>query len=690
MPPARVRTMCPMNCHPTYCGMLVEVGADGRARRVDGDPDNPDSRGFLCVRGRAAVEIPHNERRLRVPLRRAGARGGGAWREIGWPAALDEIAGQIRATRPDRVGVWFGHGAYVTTIARPLIMRFGHLGGFQVWNPAIVCWALGAYGLALTGVLEANTKEDLAAHSNLVVLWGANLASQPTTAPHLVAARRRGARVVVIDVRRSEAARQADEVYLIRPGTDAALALAIAHVLVAEGLIDRAFIDRHTVGFDAYAASLGAATPAWAAAHTGLAAADIVHLARLYATTRPAMILVGGSSLAKHRDGWQPGRAISTLPALTGQLGIPGGGLGPRHRSFPTGDAFADLAAADRRPPGDYVPSHMASMAKVMEDGKLDILLLLGTDLLSSFADAGRLERHLGRVGLIVAYDIFPNETIRRVADIVLPGTVWLEEIGLKDTATHLYLMEKALEPQWQARALADVLCGLAARIPVADFFPWVDVEDYLTAYLAPQAGGLSVRGLREAGGFVERGRLSHVPYADHRYPTPSGKIELYSERAAALGLSPLPAFTPRETGGGPERPGLEFRQGRTLTAFHAFYDAGRALPTLARVDPEPELWIHPVDATARSLGPGQPIEIYNERGAFGARARVTEDVLPGVVWMRDGWPGLNVLTSGAPCLEPTASDGLDPRIPGGQASFEAQVEIRPRGPVPAAPGRSS
>ncbi|PYM81862.1 MAG: hypothetical protein DME09_15930, partial [Candidatus Rokuibacteriota bacterium] len=165
MPAGRIRTMCPMNCHPTYCGMLVEVGADGRAHRIDGDPDNPDSHGFLCVRGRAAVEIPHNERRLRVPLRRAGARGSGAWREIGWPAALDEIAGQIRATRPDRVGVWFGHGAYVTTIARPLIMRFGHLGGFQVWNPAIVCWALGAYGLALTGVLEANTKEDLAAHS---------------------------------------------------------------------------------------------------------------------------------------------------------------------------------------------------------------------------------------------------------------------------------------------------------------------------------------------------------------------------------------------------------------------------------------------------------------------------------------------------------------------------------------------
>ena len=679
----RVRTMCPMNCHPTYCGMLVEIGEDGRgatilsrALSVSGDPDNPDSRGFLCVRGRAAIEIPHNERRLRVPLRRDGARGDDAWREIGWAAALDEIAGRIRGTRPERVGVWFGHGAYVSTIARPLIMRFGHLGGFQVWNPAIICWALGAYGLGLTGVLEAHTKEDLAAHSNLVILWGANLASQPTTAPHVVEARRRGARVVVIDVRRTEAARHADEIYLIRPGSDAALALAMAHVLVAEGLIDREFIARHTVGFPAYAASLAELTPAWAAGHTGLDAEVITRLARLYATTRPAMILVGGSSIAKHRHGWQPGRAISTLPALTGQLGIAGGGLGPRHRSFPTGEAFADLMAADRRPPGTYVPSHMPSMAKMIEDGHLDVLLLLGTDLLSSFADAGRLERHLEKVGLIVAFDIFANDTIRRAADIVLPGTVWLEEIGLKDTATHLYLMEKALEPEGEARALIQVLRDLADRVPVADFFPWANVEDYLNAYLAPQRGGtVTVEALREAGGFVERGGLYPVPYADHRYPTPSGKVEFYSERGAGLGLPPLPAFTPADHAGSAF--GLEFRQGRTLTAFHAFYDAGRALPTLAGADPEPELWIHPSDAAARAVQSGRAIELYNERGAFRAIARVTEDVLPGVVWMRDGWPGLNVLTSGAACLSPHASEGLDARIPGGQATFEARVEVR-------------
>src|SRR5262249_49608804 len=197
------------------------------------------------------------------------------WRDVSWSEALDRIVAAVAATRRERVGIWFGHGAHVTGINRPLLMRFGHLGRMQVWNPAIVCWAMGAYGLALTGVVETNTKEDMAAHSRLIILWGANLASQPTTAPHLVEARRGGARVIAIDVRRAEASRHADETWLIRPGTDAALALAMAHVIVAEGLCAREFISRQTVGYEAYAKHLERFTPEWAQAETGLSAEKI-------------------------------------------------------------------------------------------------------------------------------------------------------------------------------------------------------------------------------------------------------------------------------------------------------------------------------------------------------------------------------------------------------------------------------
>jgi anaerobic selenocysteine-containing dehydrogenase len=677
MPSTTVRTMCPMNCHPTFCGMLVEVSDEGRLLGVKGDLDNPDSRGFLCVRGRAAAEIPHNGLRLTQPLVRDGSRGEDRWRAVSWGEALDRIVSAIEATRRDRVGFWFGHGAHVTGINRPLIMRFGHLGGMQVWNPAIVCWAMGAYGLALTGVIEANTKEDMAAHSRLVILWGANLASQPTTAPHLVEARRRGARVVAIDVRRAEASRHADETWLIRPGTDAALALGMAHVIVAEGLADRDFISRQTVGYEAYATRLERFTPEWAAGETGLAAQDIRRLAHEYATSRPAMIMVGGASMYKHRHGWQPGRAIATLPALTGQLGLAGGGLGPRHRAFPTGDHLADLTALDRRPAGPWVPSHMPSIARLFKDGGLDVLLTAGTDMLNSFSDSGAIERDLERVSLIIAYDVFVNDTIRRVADIVLPGTVWLEDLGIKDTATHLYLMDQALEPAGECRPLIPVLRELAGRLSIGDFFPWGSVEAYMDALLAPQQDGrLTVARLRAMGGMAERSRMSHVPYREGGYATPSGKVEFYSERAEALGLSPLPDYTPPGPDGAPST--LEFRQGRVLTAFHSFYDNGRALPMLARAEPHAELWIHPADAEPRGITAGGRVELSNGRGRFEAVARVTEDILPGVVWARDGWPGLNTLTSGEACLGPEASEGLDPRIPGGQSGYDARVEVRP------------
>jgi len=666
-----------MNCHPTFCGMLVEVSEDGRLQDVTGDHDNPDSRGFLCIRGRAAAEIPHNGLRLTQPLVRDGRRGGDRWRAISWGEALDRIASAIAATRRERVGFWFGHGAHVTGINRPLIMRFGHLGGMQVWNPAIVCWAMGAYGLALTGVIETNTKEDMAAHSRLVILWGANLASQPTTAPHLIEARRRGARVIAIDVRRAETSRHADLTWLIRPGTDAALALGMAHVIVAEGLVARDFISRQTVGYEAYAKHLERFTPEWAEGETGLAAEDIRGLAREYATTTPAMIIVGGASMYKHRHGWQPGRAIATLPALTGQLGLAGGGFGPRHRAFPTGDHLADLTALDRRPAGAWVPSHMPSIARLIKGGSLDVLLTAGTDMLNSFADAGAIERDLERVGLIVAYDIFANDTIRRVADIVLPGTVWLEDLGIKDTATHIYLMDKALEPAGECRPLIPILRDLAERLAIRDFFPWGSLEAYMDALLAPQQDGtLTVARLRAMGGMAERSRLSHVPYREGGYATPSGKVEFYSERAESLGFPPLPDYTSpaRDDAAFP----LEFRQGRVLTAFHSFYDNGRALPTLARAEAHAELWIHPADAGPRGITAGRRVELTNGRGRFEAVARVTEDVLPGVLWARDGWPGLNTLTSGEACLTPEASDGLDPRIPGGQSAYESRVEVRP------------
>ena len=674
----QVTTMCPMNCHPTQCGMKVEVEGD-KLLSLKGDPDNPDSRGFLCIRGNATREIFDNPKRLMTPLRRTGKRGEDSWEACSWDEACTMITSAIEQTQRERVGIWRGHGVGATGISSPLISRFGYLAGFQTWSSSIVCWALGGYGLGLTGLLEANTKEDMAANAHTIILWGATFASQPGLAPHLVEARRRGATIIQIDTRRTEASRYADDVILIRPGTDAALALAIAYVLVEEGLCDPDFLAAHTLGFESFADHIKRFTPEWGATLTGIEPARIRQLARLYATQTPAMIVLGGSSMYKHQHGWEASRAIACLPALTGQLGIAGGGMGPRHGASSHSDGYGDVLADVAKPQGNFIPSHMTSIVEALNAGQLDVLMILGSNMLSTFADGNNVEQGLSKVRLIVAYDLFMNATIRRTADLILPGTAWLEELGLKQTATHIYLMERALPAAGDTRPLSTVLRQLAERLSLTDFYPWQDEEGYVNALLAPQrmasGGSLTVEDLRQMGGYWQRSQLSHVAYPDLRFDTPSGKVEFWSERALKGGLSPLPSYTE------PEREAaaahlLRFVQGRTLTAFHSFYDEGRALPTLARANPSPELWIHPSDAQSRDIRVGSQVLIANERGQFAAIARVTEDVLPGVVWMRDGWFGVNQVTSGAPSLPLAANDAVA-GIPGGQATYDAWVQVQ-------------
>ena len=674
-----IRTMCPMSCHPTLCGMLVEV-EQGRLLGVRGDPDNPDSRGFLCVRGQASREIIGNPSRLLHPLirerRPPGRRGSGAWREATWSEAFDLIAARMQAVGREAVGLWAGHGAfannYGTRVNSHLMRRFANLHGCQWWNPTMICWGLGAFGIGLTGPLETNTKEDMGAHAALILLWGANLASQPNTGPHLKVARRRGARVITIDVRHTDAAAQSDEVLLIRPGTDAALALAMMHVIVGEGLYCRDFVARHTVGFDALATHVAAHPPEWAASITGISAERIAALARRYATTHPAMIVLGGSSMHKGANGWQGARAVACLPALTGDLGIPGGGLGPRHGSRAHGQDLNDITLMGRRPPGRYIPSQMPRITDALLDGQLRVMLLFGTDMISSYADAAAVSRGLERADLVVLHDLFMNDTGRHFADVILPSTSWLEELGAKSTNTHLYLMERALEPPGETRPAAWVLRELAARLGIHDFYPWQSDEGPLDALINhASTGHATVAALRAEAG-IRALRISHVAHPDLRFPTPSGKVEFHSERALGLGLPALPVYEERPASSYP----LTLRQGRTLTQFHGFYDHGRALPTLARLDPEPELWISPADGAARGLRDGASIRVYNERGEMKVRARVTEKIPPGTVWMRDGWTGLNELTAGYPCIPDEAVDTFG--FSGGQASFDAMVEVAP------------
>ena len=236
--------------------------------------------------------------------------------------------------------------------------------------------------------------------------------------------------------------------------------------------------------------------------------------------------------------------------------------------------------------------------------------------------------------------------------------------------------MERALEPEGECRSIGTILHDLAQRLAITNFFPWQNDEDYLNALLrdqkTEQGVALTVAEMRQRGGYWPKNGLAHIAYQNRRFHTPSHKIEFWSERARQAGLPPLPVYTAPQSDGYP----LRFCQGRTLTAFHSFFDEGQALPTLARANPGPELWIHPHDAQPRRIAHGLPIIIKNTRGQFEARAHVTEDVLPGVVWMRDGWNGINRVTSGAPIV-PVAANNLVAGIPGGQAAYDAWVDVQ-------------
>jgi anaerobic selenocysteine-containing dehydrogenase len=676
--PNIVRTMCPMNCHPTLCGMLAEVH-EGRLVGVKGDADNPDSQGFLCIRGQASREIINNPARLLYPLMRD--RRDDEFRRTTWDEAFDRIVAGM--ADPAAVGLWPGHGifttSYGTRISAQLLARFANFHGSHFWNPTMICWGLGAFGLGLTGMLETNTKEDMGEHSDLILLWAANLTSQPNTARHLLAAKRRGAHIVTIDVRNTEAAAKSDDVLIIRPGTDTALALAMMHVICGERRHDSAFVAKHTVGFDDLAAHVEAYTPEWAANITGVASDRIVSLARRYANTRPAMIVLGGSSMHKGANGWQAGRAIACLPALTGNVGIAGGGFGPRHGSAAHGRGLGSIIEPERRRRAPDVPNQMSAVAGALREGRIRTLLLMGTNMLSSYADAGYLEQGLQRTALIVSHDLFLNDTARRFADVVLPSTAWLEEVGCKMTHTHLYLMERALAAPGETRSLYAVIKELAERLKLVGFHPWSSEEAMVDAILDhPCTGRATVAALREEGG-IRALNISHVANPTLDFDTPSRKVEFVSEQAGRFGLPRLPvheAPVAQESSAGGQSYSLFLAQGRTMIHFHSFYNNGRELPTLARREAEPTLWISPEDATTRNLADGAAIRIFNARGNLMARAHVTTRIPTGTVWMRDGWPGLNRLTGGASVLPDAAVDLFG--FSAGQATFDALVEVAP------------
>ncbi|MDQ3949281.1 MAG: molybdopterin oxidoreductase family protein, partial [Gemmatimonadota bacterium] len=634
--------------------MLVTV-EDGRAIRVAGDPGHPYTRGFLCAKVNRYVERTYHRDRLVRPMRRTGRKGRGDFAPISWDEALDEIAERLAAIvrsedGPEAILPYSYAGTMGLMQGSSIDRRFFHLLGASKLDRTI-CSMAGTVGMRMT--VGANIGADVEGipESDLVLLWGTNtLTSNPHMWPFVLEARAQGAPVIAIDPIRTRTAAQCDEWLPIQPGTDAALALGMMHVLFAEGLEDREYLAAHTLGEDQLRARVTEYPPDRVAAITGLAAESVVSLARRYGRARAAFIRVN-YGLQRHAGGGMAVRTIACLPAVAGHWRRPGGGV-----QLSTSANFQFNKQALERP--DLSPRvrtiNMIRLGEALTSADAGIggppvraLVVYNSNPAAVAPDRAAVRRGLEREDLFtVVLEHFQTDTAD-YADVVLPATTQFEHWDLHYAYGHHYatLNRPAIEPIGECKPNSEIFRLIAARMGLDD--PSLRDDDLTLirqalATQSPKLEGVTLEALLERGWVRLNVPRPYVPFADGGFLTPSGKCEFYSARLAEMGLDPLPTYTP------PyecveEAPELAARYPLTLISSpaHQFLNTTFVnVDSLRRGAREPECLLHPGDAERRGIGAGARVAIYNDRGAFTATARVEEAIRPGVVWAPSIWWG--------------------------------------------------
>ncbi len=677
-------TVCPYNCWPINCGMAVTT-ADGKGIDIRGNPHHDVSQGRLCVKGQSAGQILSSPDRVTTPLIRDGDRGTGRFKPISWDAALDHIAARMTANiethRPQANALYHSHGNIVQRINWTILTpRFANLAGMTLWDGNVPCWYDVGLAQHLTGYYGLHDPEDMGTHSQAVVNWAQDpCASQANLVPYLLRVRERGGLVVTIDPRVTQTAAISDLHIRPRLGTDAWLANAVAHILFGQRVVDIAAVKGYSLGLDAYRDHVNQCSPAEAANVCGIPLSDIERLARIFAEMTPLCINLSRGALGKHAGGVQMVRAILCLIPLTKNLGVRGGGA-------IWGEAIdwqLDLRLQHRRPAVSYPENNYRAIDTALEAGAVDTLLVVGGNPLSQWPDLNRLRSQLHRVGCIVVNDLFINHTAREVADIILPATSWLEELGLRTSGRRIYLMDNILEPVGNCREASAWMADLAARLGIPDYFPWKDKEACLDDCLnTPACHRATVAALRTRPDGI-LADLPEIPYADQMFDTPSKKFEFWAKEAEPLGLDPLPTYvlpqeSPEATPDLARRFPLQLISSRRNTHFHSFHDSHRAIPLLRSLEPAPLLQMHPLDAAKRQILDGAWAVMRNDRGQCRVAVEVTTEVAPGHVSLNDGWPALNEVTAAFCPVSPdvTSVTGL-----GGQPAYQnVLVEIEREG----------
>ena len=656
-----VFSACPHDC-PDTCAMLTTV-RDGRVVEVRGNPDHPFTQGGLCVKVNDYENRVYSADRVLTPLRRAGAKGAGAFEPIGWDEALEEISGRWKEIVARDGPAAILPYSYLGTegILNGLNVGdafFNRLGATVSERTFCDSGAISAFFMTC-GPTAAGDPESFV-HSRYIVLWAINTISTNLHHwPFIAEAQRRGAKVVVIDPVATRTAKQADWHLPIRPGTDAALALGMIHVIVAEDLVDHDYVANYTIGYEALKDRAAGFGPDRVAAITGLAADDIRKLARDFATVQPSVIRMG-VAIERNASGGNAVRAMSCLPALVGSWRRCGGGI--LHMpiwAFPM--KWDDISRPDWIPEGTPVLNQWRLGPALT--GELDrtvaSLFVYNSNPAVVAPEQDKVLAGLARDDLFtVVSEQFVTDTAR-YADIVLPATTQLEQFDLMFSWGHLYLTlnQPAIAPLGEAVPNTELFRRLARAMGFDD--PYWERSDEQMALDAldwsnPVLDGIDLDSLRETG--YARLKVGSpddfVPHREGNFPTPSGKVEfesaiarggnlvlpLFRQGYAAMqpgeALDPLPDFVPQNESPGTS-PALAAKYPLNMISpkSHAFLNSSYGnLGTQLHHAGEQTVILHPDDAGARGIGSGGAVRVFNDRGAFCAIAEVSGDVRPGLV----------------------------------------------------------
>ncbi len=670
--------------------MLVTVDEAGKATRIQGDPSHPVTRGFLCGKVAKYLDRVYSPARLLQPMRRrpGAPKGkmptgheGDVFEPIGWDEALELIAERLGSIAqrhgPESILPYSYAGNMGVLGYGSMDRRFFHRLGASRLDRTI-CATAGGDALVSVYGKKLGTDPEHFRHAKYIIAWAANIHGNNVHLwPFVQEARRKGARLVVIDPYRTRTAQVADWHIPIQPGTDTALALGLMRIIIEEGLDDRDYVAQHTVGFEELRRHVQPYTPDHVAGLTGIPAADIERLAREYASSGASVIRLN-YGIQRSQNGGAAARAVCMLPALTGAWKHLGGGL-----QLSLSGAFAlngtalerpDLmmASALQRPARIVNMSRLGHALTALKDPPVKALFVYNSNPAAIAPNQNAVVRGLMRNDLftVVHEQFFTDST--DYADLVLPATTFLEHKDFQGAYGHYFLQasEQAIAPQGEARSNVWLFSQLAQRMGFTESCFGDSVDDLIEQALAGRAGDEVTRQELEA---KKRIRVNSLAFADGVFATPSGKIEFYSSALAAQGMEPLPTFHPPD----------ESRRGADAHTFPLEFLPRKAdnymnstfanLPGHQKMESPGLVMMHAVDAGAREIGEADWVEIYNTRGKIRLRAHIDGSVPAGVVAASLNW---NKLSAGGNNVNALTSERLTD-LGRGATFYSTLVEIR-------------